>query len=485
MTQAPTSSLPDIRNKELRTFFYWYLASGLGVLVLLDAVLAFSSIPAANKAQMFGRAVFALGKEYLFWIFLLLPYGLFRLVRYHYRVYQTQGAKALARKSALRVGLPLSMFFVAFYVLRSFTRTENFDYVWDPAVENRTPLTRGLYEQDGKQRGMHFFSGQRIEEKHVLPLVRNNIEWIAQVPFGWQDHHDQPELHMSALGNMPWSEADSGIAQITLRARRHGIQTMLKPHVWLRNRANGVWLSHIAMKNEADWQTWFTNYRAFILHYAKLAEHLQIELLCVGAELYAAVKQKPEQWRALIAEIRREYHGKLTYAANWDGEFEDVTFWEELDFIGVQAYFPLSQNKMPTREELVRGWQPHAQRLAQISRKFHKPVLFTELGYRSVSGTAITPWEWPRVLFGLFQKVSTQTQAECFAAFFEVFWEKEWFAGAYVWKWSANHENAGGKNDLDFTPQNKPAENILAKGFGQVGRQSNFRPKDHLGFPIR
>jgi len=34
-------------------------------------------------------------------------------------------------------------------------------------------------------------------------------------------------------------------------------------------------------------------------------------------------------------------------------------------------------------------------------------------------------WEWPRLFSGLFKKVSTRTQADCFAAFFEVFWEKE------------------------------------------------------------
>jgi hypothetical protein len=40
-------------------------------------------------------------------------------------------------------------------------------------------------------------------------------------------------------------------------------------------------------------------------------------------------------------EIRKIYTGKLTYAANWD-DFDKVPFWKELDYIGIDAYFPLS-----------------------------------------------------------------------------------------------------------------------------------------------
>lgn len=478
MNHAPFASGSISRRKELRIFLYWYLAAWLGILILLAALLLFSNFPTEQKLQMFKRAFFALSREYIVWLVLLLPYGIFRLLRYLYRTYKTRGARVFARALALRIVAPVLVMSAAFYLLRQHTRTESFVYEWGRAAENHTARTRDLFAQDGKQRGMHFFAGMRVEEKHLLPLVRNNVEWIAQVPFGWQEHHDQPELHMSALGNMPWSEADSGIAQITLLARGHGLKTMLKPHVWLRNRDNGVWLSHIAMNNETDWQTWFANYRAFILHYARLAEHLQIELFCIGTELHATVKQKPEFWRGLIKEIRGVYRGKLTYGANWDREFEDVTFWDELDFIGVQAYFPLSEKEQPAREELIAGWQPHVQRLERLSQKYRKPILFTELGYRSMSNAAVAPWEWPRMFAGLFQKVSTQTQADCFAAFFEVFWEQEWFAGAHVWKWSANHETAGGKTDLDFTPQNKSAENVLAKGFGKIGKQNYFGQND-------
>ena len=40
------------------------------------------------------------------------------------------------------------------------------------------------------------------------------------------------------------------------------------------------------------------------------------------------------------------------YTANWGEEFESLSFWEAFDFIGVSAYYPLSENPQPTAAEL-------------------------------------------------------------------------------------------------------------------------------------
>jgi len=38
---------------------------------------------------------------------------------------------------------------------------------------------------------------------------------------------------------------------------------------------------------------------------------------------------------------------------------EKITFWDELDYIGIQAYFPLVDNKYPTAEEISKGWNDY------------------------------------------------------------------------------------------------------------------------------
>ena len=66
----------------------------------------------------------------------------------------------------------------------------------------------------------------------------------------------------------------------------------------------------------------------------------------------------------------------------------------------------------------------------------------------------------------LFEKVSTETQLNCYEAFFEALWAQEWFAGVHIWQWSLA-DRKGGLNNTTFTPQNKPAQNCIATWFAR------------------
>jgi hypothetical protein len=58
-------------------------------------------------------------------------------------------------------------------------------------------------------------------------------------------------------------------------------------------------------------------------------------------------------------------------------------------------------------------------------------------------------------------QVNFEAQKNTTQALLETFWNEDWFAGGFVWKWFHHHERSGGENDSQFTPQNKPAEAIL------------------------
>jgi hypothetical protein len=169
------------------------------------------------------------------------------------------------------------------------------------------------------------------------------------------------------------------------------------------------------------------------------------------------VENRPDYWKGLIKRIRGVYNGKLTYAANWD-EYTRTTFWEELDFIGIDAYFPLSDEKTPSVEQLKEGWQPWKEKIATLSKSKEKPVLFTEFGYRSMDFTAKKPWLVDRN----DESVNLEAQVNAKKAIFSEFWTEDWFAGGYVWKWFINHEKSGGDKDNRFTPQNKPAQQVIS-----------------------
>ncbi|MCB2377932.1 hypothetical protein LGH70_10090 [Hymenobacter sp. BT635] len=324
---------------------------------------------------------------------------------------------------------------------------------------------------DGRYRGVSWVAGDSVTDADLAPLTRAHVTWIAQIPFGWQPDAQQPtvQLHTGAGQRRRsrggyWGETDFGIVFTDQLARKRNIQTLLKPHLWVRGK--GAWPGSISMQTKADWQAWFASYSTFLLHYARLAEAHHFGGLCIGTELEKTVGHEKE-WRRLIKEVRKIYHGPLTYAANWSGEFEQVKFWDALDFIGIQAYFPLSKNAGPPKAELLAAWQAHRAAIERVQRHYNKPVIFTEAGYRNTADAAIEPWIWPDRTAVLLTP-DEQTQAACYAALFETFWPQPWFKGLFIWKWYPGLAPDGpARRHADFTPQHKPAEQIMAQWYGQ------------------
>ena len=332
------------------------------------------------------------------------------------------------------------------------------------------PLVK--FDVGEKHRGMSWTGEAKpITAQNFDSLVDAHVNWIVQTPFGWQQDYNIPDLSFDTQ-NSYWGETEEGLRITTQLARERGIETLLKPHIWLINRTDGKWRTEIDMASEAEWQTWFQNYRAFMLHYAKFAQQNQIKILCIGTELQNPAVEREADWRQLIADIRKVYSGKLTYAANWHDAFQQIKFWDALDFIGIQAYFPLTQDATPSVQELISGWQPHLKAIATVQSQYQKPVLFTEIGYRSDAEAAVNPWKWPEtseVNPSIFATdVGLDIQARCYEAFFKVVWTQDWFAGAYWWKWMPSIAQNDRKIGAGFTPQNKPAETILKKWYRQA-----------------
>jgi hypothetical protein len=458
--------MPRVK-KSIRPLFFWYLLSWAGLQILLAAFLLIHGMAPDRILPVVPRILRFTSGSLITWIILFLPYVLFILIRSLIRTYRTAGFLPFAAALGLRAVLPLCLLIGGYFFLEWY-RADRMTYGWVHSVENPLRHTRGLYEIDGKQRGVTFFARNRVDPEQLQPLLRNNVEWVTLVSYGFQHEALEPDLRSSAGQGGDWSKTDAGIEQIATLAKSFGMHVMLKPQIWLLENDRGVWISEIRMTTEQDWKRWFENYRGFILHHAELAARIQADVLCIGTELRGTTKERPQDWRALIGEIRRVYHGKLTYAANWMNELEEVTFWDALDYIGIQGYFPLTEESEPTLQECIDGWRRHVPLIEATSRRYGKPVLFTEIGFKSTADAAVHPWEWPQQASGFFRKVSLQTQADCYESFFQVLWDKEWFSGAHVWRWYADHASSGGRKSLDFTPQNKPAENIIARGYARV-----------------
>lgn len=283
-----------------------------------------------------------------------------------------------------------------------------------------------------KMKGLCWVGGDSVAAHNITQVTAINANWISQTPFGWMNGHQDDTVHLNNKRAW-WGEADRGVGHTTKLAKDGKVKTMLKPHIWIMNSGD-KWRSDIEMKSAEDWKIWFASYTDWIMHYAHLAEEHQMESLCIGTELQIATRDFPEEWRKIIKSVRGVYSGELTYAANWYKEYEDITFWDDLDYIGIQAYFPLSSGDNPNKKSLIKEWKKHKKAIEKVSSKYKKAVVFTEIGYKNTADAAKEPWTWPQNMDHDIE-VSEETQINCYEALFEATWNEDWMKGIFIWKW--------------------------------------------------
>jgi hypothetical protein len=296
------------------------------------------------------------------------------------------------------------------------------------------------------------------------PMERINAvgaDWIAVTPFGFSPN-DEPMVRFNTSRQW-WGERAEGTIETIRLAKESNIKVLLKPHVWM----HGSWIGDLDFDHETDWGKWESDYTDYILTYAKIADSLNVEVFCIGTEVKQSVKKREKYWRGLIRAVKKIYDGKLTYASNWDA-YQMVPFWDELDYVGIDTYFPLVKSKTPTIEELKKAWQPTVKELRKFHRKTGKPIVFTEYGYMSIDGCAHKNWELENQRTEI--PVNQQAQANAIEALFEVFWKEDWWGGGFLWKWYPNYRGEGqGRRAkfraADYTPQGKIAEEVLKDWF--------------------
>lgn len=266
-------------------------------------------------------------------------------------------------------------------------------------------------------------------------LPEFGINAVALVPYAGA-RLGSPELRFP-LG----MEKDEGIRRISQAAHEAGLRVILKPQVWYR----GSYPGEHDLESEEQLDAFFARYGELVAHYARLAEETDADLLCIGVE-FAKLTRHEQGWRELIRLARRHYSGPLTYAANFGEEFESVAFWDELDYLGLDNYYPLPDDLSTAG---------NAQRIEIVYRRFGKPVIFTEVGFSSYEGTHRRPWEdEPGGPY------SVEAQAAGYEAIFRGFHDKPWLAGMFWWKVGTNGTSRQGRNSA-HAPWGKPAMDVL------------------------
>lgn len=305
--------------------------------------------------------------------------------------------------------------------------------------------------------GVSLEAPSQNSDEHVMKdLTEIGANYVCLMPYAFV-RAGHAELIHHYDGQQWWGEREAGIRAMSIDAKSKGLSVMIKPHVWL---GHGDYTGSLTFENKEQQDAWNASYKKYVLFYVQIAEELDVEMFCLGTELCSQVDENKAYWKSLIAEIRSIYSGKLTYAANWDC-YSRFPFWSDLDYIGIDGYFPVAARSEYDENPESTPWDQWKPEMKLLSDSVSRPILFTEYGYRSYTGSLVEPW-----VTGRDKKVDYNDQIKGYVNLYDALWDEPWFAGGFFWKWHCKG-HLDGDRSTDFTPQGKPVMEVIRKTYGK------------------
>ena len=154
--------------------------------------------------------------------------------------------------------------------------------------------------------------------------------------------------------------------------------------------------------------------------------------------------------------LPRKMGQKSSPGANWNN-YQQVLFWDELDFIGIQAYFPLTDSESPTEDEIMEGWDKVYGQLIPYAERMNKKIIFTEIGYTTSMIAAKEPWTYQKS----DDSRSRQLQKSCLSIALQKVKEQNEISGMFLWKWFPQTRPFAHRED--FNLQRQEVKDLIKK----------------------
>ncbi len=295
--------------------------------------------------------------------------------------------------------------------------------------------------------------------RSIVHLHKDGVTWLA-IQVAWYQNTNTSTTILPSARKTP---TDASLARLIALAHHEGMRVFLNPFVNSLQGNGWQALFHPSSPN-----AWFQSFDRYVAHYAQLAQRDHADLFSIGDEFDSldTVPAYRTDWVHAIHIARIYYHGPITYGADYPN-YQHVSFWNQLNDVGIDAYFPLSQSANPSVAELTASWNAIANQIQtwRLSAGLAgKPFLITELGYPSENGAASTPGSWHPD-----KAVNLGLQSRLYDATFRSIWRRPWLRGI-MWFWWANPSNPywqGGPHDNGYTLRGKPAESVLKRYFAR------------------
>jgi hypothetical protein len=249
------------------------------------------------------------------------------------------------------------------------------------------------------------------------------VNWVAIHPYG--GIRNDGTVGRSGIDRL--YDDPSWLTRAIREAHARDMRILIKPHLayW---GTRFSWRGEIRFEDAAAWERFFGTYEEWITKVARLSK--ECDSFVVGTELDQTTAHD-ERWRAIIAAVRAEVDVPLTYSAGWD-TFRSVPFWDALDAIGIQSYFPLVEHEgPPTDEELALAWTALVAELEGFGAEHERPVVLAELGYNRSLAAAVRPWSYRMDADATAEDI----QLRCLGTALSALEGSEGIVGAFLWKW--------------------------------------------------
>jgi len=311
----------------------------------------------------------------------------------------------------------------------------------------------------GEIHGIALTQANRPFEMDVATLPELAADGINTVDLYVTEYQASP--YANSIYDSTFTPSPARVKAVINLAHSYGMAVELMPVVW--NKGAYAARTDYVPGNVNEW---FNSYRAMITKWAKVAAATNTEIFCVGTE-YSRLQPRTTQWRRVISAVRAvDPTSQLTYMMAI-GAKQAVHYWGRLDMIGVSPYYSLSSAAVPTVAQLDRAWNHYLPPLRRLSRTYHRPVLFDELGYQSQVQAAMTPWQTRT------ESPSEQAQANAYQAAINVTHGKSWLRGLIFFTWGPP---VVGPVDTGYEPEGKLAECVMAQSWSSSSTTTSLLP---------
>ncbi|MHB1445405.1 MAG: glycoside hydrolase family 113 [Acidimicrobiales bacterium] len=292
-------------------------------------------------------------------------------------------------------------------------------------------------------------------------LAADGINTVSLFVWWWADQPSSTSL--SPYGG---TQSDASVTSEIDAAHAAGLKVILTP-IFVCGGCQGNWRG---VMEPSSIPQFFASYRAFMDHYAQLAQADGVWLLFIGSEM-TSLEGQTAQWESVIASARQYYSGQVGYEQNWD-VIGQPQFLNQVDVVGVSAYFPLDDSADPSESQLLADWtdsrnatyQGHnwVGSLIHLAASTNKPILFGEVGYMASDYAASQPFD------NNYVDNNPTLQANLYQALLQTFSGYSWWMGVAWWEWS------DASADAPRTPKGKAAETLLRNWYVNGWRPAGY-----------